>query len=137
MAPWTKSAISAGMLFTLSGATQVDYVPSRSPIYVVESIECIEATSGSSSDSVYLSQQPGGLRIPRQSFSMSAGDKQVVGEYFYPEKPGKLKLYEADFLTGDDKIGEFAYDLRETSGTYTVTMTGDGGEYIVIISVRR
>jgi hypothetical protein len=46
-------------------------------------------------------------------------------------------LYEADFVTGDDVIGEFAYNLRETSGTYTVTMDGDGGEYIVTIAVRR
>ena len=121
----------------LGGASEVDYQPSRTPIYVVESIECIEATSGSSNDSIYLSQQPGGKRYPRDSYSMSAGDKEQVGEYFYPDKPGKLVLYEADSFTADDTIGEFKYNLRETSGTYTITMTGDGAKYLVTVEVRR
>lgn len=132
-----KTLTLAGAALALGGASSVDYAPSRAPIYVVESIECIDATSGSSSDSIYLSQQPGGLRMPTGTYAMSAGDRQVVAEYFYPDAPGRLVLYEADFVTGDDVIGEFAYNLRETSGTYTVTMDGDGGEYIVTIAVRR
>ena len=132
-----KAALLFWGALALGGGTTVDYAPSRAPVYIVESIECVDSTSGSSRDSIYVSQQPNGVRIPRGSYSMSAGDKQVVGEYFYPESAGKLVLYEADGFTGDDKIGQFSYNLRETSGTYTVTMDGDGGNYIVVIEVRR
>jgi len=121
----------------LGGATEVDYEPSRYPVFIVESIECLDATSGSSRDSIYLSQQPGGARYPRGTYSMSAGDKEMVGEYFFPTKPGELVLYEADTVTSDDVIGVFEYNLREASGTYTITMDGDGAEYIVTIEVRR
>jgi hypothetical protein len=132
-----KLALLAAAPIMLVGATKVDYQPSRDPVYIVESIECVKATSGSSEDSIYLNQQPGGVRYPARTYSMSAGDKEDVGGVFYPTKPGKLVLYEADTFTGDDRIGEFKYDLREVSGTYTVTMDGDGAKYIVTVQVRR
>lgn len=132
-----KLALAATAPLLLGAASTTTYQPSQFPIYVVESVECIQATSGSSTDSVYLSRQPDGVRINDRNYSMSAGSKKDVRQYFYPRQPGTLVLMEDDSFTGDDEIGRFKYHLGEASGTYTVNMQGDGGEYIVTISVRR
>lgn len=132
-----KFILLASAPFMLGAASTTSYAPPQSPVYVVESIECVKATSGSDTDSIYISQQPDGRRHPNGSFSMSAGDKTAVGYYFFPSAPGELVLFEDDSFTSDDEIGRFKYHLGEKSGTYTVTMTGDDAEYIVTIEVRR
>ncbi|MGJ8560652.1 MAG: hypothetical protein ACSHX3_10485 [Litorimonas sp.] len=132
-----KLIMLASAPFMMAAASTTTYAPPKSPVYVVQSIECVQPTSGSDSDSIYISQRPDGARFPNRNFSMSAGDKNKVGYYFFPSTPGELVLFEDDTITDDDEIGRFKYHLGETSGTYTVTMKGDGGEYIVTIEVRR
>jgi hypothetical protein len=132
-----KLIILASAPFMMAAASTTTYAPPNSPVYVVESIVCVQPTSGSDSDSIYIARNPDGVRFPNRSYSMSAGDKTNVGYYFFPSTPGELVLFEDDTITDDDEIGHFKYHLGEKSGTYTVTMKGDGGEYIVTIEVRR
>lgn len=124
-------------VIVLTGAaTEVTYQYPQRPIFVIQSVECIRTTSGSDTDTVYISRQPEGARYPKGTFTMSAGEKANVGRYFYPKAPGSIALYEEDSLTADDEIGKFNFTTAEKSGTYVITMTGDGAEYRVTIQVR-
>lgn len=120
----------------LGGASQISFQSARNPVFIIESVECKQVTSGSSTDTVYLARNTGSDRYPNTSLSMRAGSKKKVGSYFYPNKPGYLALYEEDSFTGDDEIGRFTYTLGEKSGTYKVRMVSDSAEYIVTILVR-
>jgi uncharacterized protein YigE (DUF2233 family) len=123
----------------LCAASKIDYKPSSGPIIVITSVTCVSPTSGSSTDDVYLRNSDGTV-FPQGAArfkTMSAGQTWKLAKFIYPKSDGYIALFEDDTISADDEIGRFKYSLRDVSGRYTVKMTGDSADYVVVFEIRR